>query len=149
MKILLPTPDPKAICECGDCHWRGRGSKIAELNIEEERFDSDDINILAGECPECGALAWIAGTDSLERFIVVGVNEDEGKFFVDRIAAIDEEDAEALVREIRSCTGDCEAWCLEHWRDVALDAERKSIDEILAEMAELAGEEAPDATTES
>jgi hypothetical protein len=45
------------ICECDNCTWTGRDNETAEIQSYYERVTPGGI-APAGECPECGALAY-------------------------------------------------------------------------------------------
>jgi hypothetical protein len=56
--VLFCDVSPATPCYCGNCDWRGSfdGTKI--IHDFEERIDPG-AEVPAGECPECGALAYI------------------------------------------------------------------------------------------
>lgn len=44
--------------ECADCSWRGHVDEVKPIKRYHERVDEDDEWRPAGECPECGSLAY-------------------------------------------------------------------------------------------
>ena len=44
--------------KCDNCDWEGQGDKLDMMSDFEERVEAGSI-IPAGQCPECGALAYI------------------------------------------------------------------------------------------
>lgn len=49
--------DDDAPCHCGDCEWTGPGSDLQMVTDIQERIDPGST-VPAGECPDCGALAY-------------------------------------------------------------------------------------------
>lgn len=47
-------------CECANCDWRGPMSALKDIKRYHERVDPEDGVEPAGECPECGCLAYDA-----------------------------------------------------------------------------------------
>jgi len=54
--------DDNAAVECDNCGWTGIGSRLNMISDIEQRLDAGGI-IPAGQCPDCGALAYLAITD--------------------------------------------------------------------------------------
>lgn len=55
-------------CECGDCDWTGPEEDLgAELCDVEDLFQRIDpgSEVPAGECPECGCLAYIVPEENV------------------------------------------------------------------------------------
>ncbi len=52
-------------CECGDCDWEGTTNDLELSDIQDifERIDPGS-EVPAGECPECGALAYVLAQDN-------------------------------------------------------------------------------------
>lgn len=54
------SPDePAAICECDNCLWTGHTDELRPIQDLAERVTPGGI-VPAGECPECGALAYLS-----------------------------------------------------------------------------------------
>ena len=51
--------DPDAPCECGNCDWKGAAAALDAIEDAQERLSPGET-VPAGECPECGALAYLA-----------------------------------------------------------------------------------------
>lgn len=47
-----------AVCACGNCAWRGPFAAAGQIQAPEDRLTPGE-EIPAGECPECGALAYL------------------------------------------------------------------------------------------
>ena len=62
-------------CECGNCSWHGDVSECNEIHRLLDRVETGD-EFPAGECPKCGALAYLVrksegdAEDSVPRVIV-------------------------------------------------------------------------------
>lgn len=59
---LLPKSETGALCVCDNCDWTGGqatlGLTLSEVHHLAERLDPGG-EVPAGECPECGALAYL------------------------------------------------------------------------------------------
>ena len=51
--------DDAAAVTCGNCGWTGKGSDLHEMDDFESRVDASDGALPAGDCPECGAFAYV------------------------------------------------------------------------------------------
>jgi hypothetical protein len=51
--------DDETPVACGDCNWNGAGCDLNGISDYEERVAPGEVTP-AGECPECGALAYLA-----------------------------------------------------------------------------------------
>lgn len=124
---------------CDDCTWGGTADQIEKTGADDERWGFGEApNGVVGECPACGALAYVK---PLEKFIVVGVDCSEQQFFLDYVAARDEEHAKEQVLDAREYANDCVAYSLEEWRDAAAECERTSIEELQEYFRVLQGED--------
>lgn len=144
----VPAKTPVA---CDDCEWKGIASQVEETGADDERWEFGETPEGAvGECPECGALAFVVESkDELRRFIVVGVDVEEQQFFVDFVAARDEEHAKEQILDAREYANDAEAYDLDDWLKVAEDCKNTSIEVMQQNLRELHGEEVDDATPQS
>jgi len=59
---LLPDDD-KATFACDNCDWEGGDDDLDMISDIEERIDPGCI-VPAGQCPECGALAYYKNEDA-------------------------------------------------------------------------------------
>lgn len=50
--------DGPTICCCDGCDWRGAAEELDDIDRLHERLDAGGV-VPAGECPACGALAYI------------------------------------------------------------------------------------------
>lgn len=58
--LAAPSPDePTALCECDNCLWTGHTDELRPIQDLAERVTPGGIKP-AGECPECGALAYLS-----------------------------------------------------------------------------------------
>lgn len=61
-----PHIDCNLAAVCGNCDWTGRVKQLKTIKDPDERLDPGD-EIPAGECPDCGALAYLGSKDALPR----------------------------------------------------------------------------------
>lgn len=57
--------DPIAPVRCDNCGWVGMGEHLGPVHDIHERVEPGEI-CPAGECPECGALAYLTPTTPKE-----------------------------------------------------------------------------------
>ena len=50
--------DDGAAVECGACEWAGTGADLDLMTDFEERVTAGEV-CPAGQCPDCGALAYV------------------------------------------------------------------------------------------
>ena len=50
--------EPDRAVQCGNCEWTGTGGDLDMVTDIQERIDPGCV-VPAGQCPECGALAYI------------------------------------------------------------------------------------------
>ena len=75
-----------ALCHCGDCDWTGSGKELDMIHDIQERIDPGSI-VPAGECPDCGALAYLDKT--LEAEDARAKKEDAGRAMLAVLKYID------------------------------------------------------------
>lgn len=51
------------IVECANCHWKGNETQTKEIQDFWERAPDAGEEMPAGECPKCGALAFVIRPD--------------------------------------------------------------------------------------
>jgi hypothetical protein len=50
-------------CECFNCGWKGSEDDLNEIKDFHQRVEPGDTAVPAGECPECGCLAYLKEGD--------------------------------------------------------------------------------------
>jgi hypothetical protein len=53
-------------CECFNCGWNGGESELGEIKDFHSRVEPGDTVVPAGECPECGCLAYLKEPDGAD-----------------------------------------------------------------------------------
>ena len=55
---LIDCENPRAKVQCDNCSWRGTAEGCVEVNDPWDRLTAG-CTVPAGECPECGGLAYL------------------------------------------------------------------------------------------
>ena len=63
--IMLVNDDDKRLVACGNCDWQGTAETMDRLITNLDKRIAPGEIVPAGECPKCGALAYLAGIDKL------------------------------------------------------------------------------------
>lgn len=56
--LYLAMPDDPRPVSCANCDWKGIASQTESIDHAQERMEPGEI-VPAGECPVCGALAYL------------------------------------------------------------------------------------------
>lgn len=59
MTTMYVDVDPGRTCQCNNCDWQGKSEDLQPVADVQDRVEAGCL-MPAGECPECGALAYYA-----------------------------------------------------------------------------------------
>lgn len=65
--VWVPKPEEdQRQCECFNCGWNGDEDALKEIKDFHSRVEAGDTTVPAGECPECGCLAYLKEPDGAD-----------------------------------------------------------------------------------